>query len=180
MLQNFEVELIFVDGAAVSFILDLTTCVPLMTVLVLGGEDFVGVVCVPVLPIVDGGGGFSFGIAGARPVIEASLSSSLSASSGTSVAGGVPAGRSTPGSAAMVVAELGIDVDGNSVSAKCTGGADCGSGIGASSAWRPCECRAGTSEPSSDRLSAESSVGGRTSGVDNRSPIEGSIIRSPC
>ena len=179
MLHDFEVELIFVDGAAVSFLLDLTTCVPLMTVLVLGGEDFVGVVCVPVLPIVDGDGGFSFGIAGARPVIEASLSSSLSASSGTSVAGGVPAGRSTPGSAAMVVAELGIDVDGNSVSAKCTGGADCGSGIGASSAWRPCECRDGTSEPSSDVLSDESSVGDRTSGVYNRSPIEGSLNRSP-
>ena len=165
MLQNFEVELIFVDGAAVSFILDLTTCVPLMTVLVLGGEDFVGVVCVPVLPIVDGGGGFSFGIAGARPVIEAGLSSSLSASSGTSVAGGVPAGRSTPGAAAMVVAELGIDVDGNPVTVKCTGDADCGSGIGASSAWRPCEWRDGTSEPSSDGLSDESSVGGRTSSV---------------
>ena len=180
MLQNFEVELIFVDGAAVSFILDLTTCVPLMTVLVLGGEDFVGVVCVPVLPIVDGDGGFSFGIAGARPVIEASLSSSLSASSATSVAGGVPAGRSTPGSAAVVVAELGVDVEGNSVSAKCTGGGVCGSGVGATSAWGPCECRDGTSEPSSDVLADESSVGDRTIRVYNRSPIEGSIIRSPC
>ena len=180
MPHDFEVELVFVDGAAGSFFLDSTTCVPLMTVLFLGGEDFVGGVCAAVLPIVDGDGGFSFGIAGARPVIEASSSSSLSASSGTSVAGGVPAGRSTPGSAAMVVAELGIDVDGNSVSAKCTGGADCGSGIGASSAWRPCECRDGTSGPSADGLSDESSVGDRRIGLYNRSPIEGSIIRSPC
>ena len=179
MLHDFEVELIFVDGAAVSFFLDLTTCVPLMTRLFLGGEDFVGGVCAAVLPIVDGDGGFSFGIAGARPVIEASLSSSLSASSGTSVAGGVPAGRRTPGSAAVVVAELGIDVDGISLCAKCTGGADCGSGIGASSASRPCECRDGTCEPSADGLSDESSIGDRTSGLYNRNPIEGSINRSP-
>ena len=43
----------------------------------------------------------------------------LSVSSGTSVAGDVPAGRVNPRSAAVVVAELGIDVDINCESASC-------------------------------------------------------------
>ena len=77
MLDDFEVELIFLDDAAFGLAFDLTHVVPLMTVFFFSG----------------------FGYAG------------------TSVAGGIPAVEGFPGSPGVVVSELGMNLDVESVGA---------------------------------------------------------------
>ena len=77
MLDDFEVELISVDGAALWLAFDLTHVVPLVTVFFFSGFVYAG----------------------------------------TSVAGGVPSAYGVPGSAAVVVSELCMHVDVESVGA---------------------------------------------------------------